>query len=243
MGKLEKKVSFCKIFCLIFLLFLFNGKAIFAESSNEKNQVEKNQVLNDSASQTSQSPSIQIESLNAEKSNSTSLSEDSIIISLGDSETSTSYSSEKKSSNVKLFLRMIIVLIIVVVLIYFVLWFIKKKTNIVKNEDDYLRRVAYINIAPGKTVEVITLIDKGYLIGVTEDNITLLGEIEDKELISAMNLSADKKTHTTKPVNFSQVLDMFLLKGNKKTNIFKDSEEKIYSSKNESENSLSGEQR
>ena len=94
---------------------------------------------------------------------------------------------------------MVIVLIVVVLLIYAFFWFVKRKTNNnLKTDDDYLRRVAYLNIAPGKTVEVITLIDKAYLIGVTEDNISLLGEIDDKELITAMNLNSDKKSNIKK---------------------------------------------
>ena len=133
----------------------------------------------------------------------------------------------KGPSTAGTFIRMIIALIIVVALIYGVLWFIKKKTNVVKTEDDYLRRAAYINIAPGKTIEVITLVDKGYLIGVTEDGITMLSEIDDKELISAMNLTADKKANTKKPVNFSEVLDMFLVKKGAQKNIFSDTEQQV----------------
>ena len=132
----------------------------------------------------------------------------------------------KGSSSISIFIRMIVVLIIVIALLYFVFYFIKKKTNIVKSDDEYLRRAAYINIAPGKTVEVITLIDKAYLIGVTEDNITLLGEIKDDELIKAMNITADKKSNTKKPSNFSEVLDMFTSKGKSK-NVFSDAESKV----------------
>ena len=165
---------------------------------------------------------------------SISLSEDSIIL---DDPANTSEDSNKYKgiSTIGVFVRMIVVLVIVVVLIYGVLWFIKKKSNVVKTDDDYLRRAAYINIAPGKTIEVITLIDKAYLIGVTEDNITMLGEIEDKELIQAMNLNADKKANIKKPVNFSQVLDMFLVKGNKQKNVFSEEEEKIDQFFNQSE--------
>ena len=99
---------------------------------------------------------------------STSLSEESIVLTddtLTDGTSSTQ--TYKGPSTVGMFVRMIVVLIIVVGLIYGVLWFIKKKTNVVKTDDEYLRRAAYINIAPGKTIEVITLIDKAYLIGVT----------------------------------------------------------------------------
>lgn len=153
------------------------------------------------------------------------LTEESIVISDNNpSETGSAVTAYKEPSTVGMFVRMIVVLIIVIGLIYGVLWFIKKKTNIVKTDDEYLRRAAYINIAPGKTVEVITLIDKAYLIGVTEDNITLLGEIHDDELIKAMNLSADKKNNTKKPANFSEVLDMFLVKKGGTKNVFSDME-------------------
>ena len=123
---------------------------------------------------------------------------------------------------------MIIVLIVVVLLIYAFFWFVKRKTNNnLKTDDDYLRRVAYLNIAPGKTVEVITLIDKAYLIGVTEDNINLLGEIDDKELITAMNLNSDKKANIKKPATFNEVLELFLQKGSKKKSVFSQEESKV----------------
>ena len=164
----------------------------------------------------------------ANNQTSNQISEETIIISDDAvSENSTTAQTYKGPSTVGMFVRMIVVLIIVVGLIYGVFWFIKKKTNIVKTDDEYLRRAAYINIAPGKSVEVITLIDKAYLIGVTEDNITLLGEIHDEELIKAMNLTADKKNNTKKPVSFSDVLDMFLIKKGGQKNVFTDTEQQV----------------
>ena len=167
----------------------------------------------------------------AEVEAQTTLTEQSIIIS-DDTASGTSQNSNYKGpSTVGTFIRMIIVLILVIGLIYGVLLFVKKKTNVVKADDDYLRRAAWINIAPGKSVEVITLIDKAYLIGVTDENITLLGEIDDKELISAMNLNADKKNNTKKPSNFSEVLDMFLVKKGGQKNVFSDIENQISAKK------------
>ena len=158
------------------------------------------------------------------------ITEESIVFSDDASgDTGSSVQSYKGPSTVGMFVRMIVVLIIVVGLIYGLLWFIKKKTNVVKTDDEYLRRAAYINIAPGKSVEVITLIDKAFLIGVTEDNITLLGEIHDDELIKAMNLSADKKNNTKKPATFSDVLDMFLVKKGGQKNVFSEEENQVES--------------
>ena len=162
--------------------------------------------------------------LNAQQNNSTNqndnvISEQSILINPQTETGNQTNANEeyKPSSTIGVFVRMIVVLIVVVLLIYAFFWFVKRKTNNnLKTDDDYLRRVAYLNIAPGKTVEVITLIDKAYLIGVTEDNISLLGEIDDKELITAMNLNSDKKANIKKPATFNEVLELFLKKGNKK---------------------------
>ena len=167
-------------------------------------------------------------SQNNSTQNSTSLSEESIVLTDNTPADGTgSTQTYKGPSTVGMFVRMIVVLIIVVGLIYGVLWFIKKKTNVVKTDDEYLRRAAYINIAPGKTIEVITLIDKAYLIGVTEDNITMLGEIQDDELIKAMNLTADKKNNTKRPTTFADVLDMFLVKKNGQKSVFTDEEQQV----------------
>ncbi len=164
-----------------------------------------------------------------ENQSASTIAEQSIVFS---DDTSTAGSAAetqayKGPSTVGMFVRMIVVLVIVIGLIYGVLWFIKKKTNVVKTDDEYLRRAAYINIAPGKTIEVITLIDKAYLIGVTEDNITMLGEINDDELIKAMNLTADKNNNTKKPTSFADVLDMFLVKKGGQKNVFSDQENQV----------------
>jgi len=165
--------------------------------------------------------------LYSQSQSTNSVSEDTIVLTDTETTSTNQTTTYKGTSTAGTFIRMIFALIIVVALIYGVLWFVRKKTNNVKNDDEYLRRAAWINISPSKTIEVITLIDKAYLIGVTEDNITLLGEIEDKELIEAMNINADKKANTAKPINFTQVLDSFLIKGNKNKNVFSDQENKV----------------
>ena len=54
-----------------------------------------------------------------------------------------------------------------------------------------------------------------------------LGEIDDKELITAMNLNSDKKSNIKKPATFSEVLELFLQKGNKKKSVFSQEESKV----------------
>lgn len=129
---------------------------------------------------------------------------------------SENYASEGASQNrggstIWVFFRMVFVLIVVVICIYFVMNFMKKKMGGGITEDDmFLRKVAAISIAPGKSVQIVTLLEHAYLLGVTENSIDLLGEITDKELVDAMNLNADRNENNARARNFSDVLSIFL---------------------------------
>ena len=113
---------------------------------------------------------------------------------------------------VGVYVRMVVVLLIVVVLIYGVFKFIKSNTggDTLVADDTYLRRVAALPLGGGKSVQVVTLVDNAYLIGVSENVVNLISIIEDKELVSAMNISADKKEKTSRPKNFNEVLELFM---------------------------------
>lgn len=104
-----------------------------------------------------------------------------------------------------LFARMIIVLLIVVACIYAVFYFVKKSTNVDKQTDPYLKKVASINLAPGKSVQVITLQEHCYVIGVSDSSVQLISELDDKDLINAMNLKADAEP-TEKVRDFATML-------------------------------------
>ena len=127
-------------------------------------------------------------------------------------------SQNRGGSTVWVFFRMVFVLIVVVVCIYFVMNFMKKKMDGGINEDDmFLRKVAAISIAPGKSVQIVTLLEHAYLLGVTENSIDLLGEITDKELVDAMNLNADRNENNARARNFGDILSVFLNPKNART--------------------------
>lgn len=121
---------------------------------------------------------------------------------------------QKAPSAIFAFVKMIVVLLVVLGCIYAVFFFVKKNTPTLTSDDLFLRRVASISVGQGKSVQVITLLDNAFVIGVSEQNINLLGKIEDKELIQSLNLNYDRTTATTKPKNFSDVLNIFLKKAN-----------------------------
>lgn len=137
-----------------------------------------------------------------------------------------------------LFLRMILVLAIVVICIYAVVWFMKKSVKTENDEDDpFLRKVSSVSLAPGKSVQIVTLVDKGFVVGVSDDSVNLISEINDKELIDAMNLYSDKKKQTQKPRSFADVLEIFMPK-KKDSTIYGDSSKQFSDMLNKQRNRL-----
>ncbi len=108
-----------------------------------------------------------------------------------------------------LFVRMVLVLAVVIACIYAVLFFLKKGLNPAGDTDPYLRRTASLTLGQGKSVQVVTLGGEAYLLGVCDNSVTLLGKINDKDLVSAMNLNAEKTAALKVPRDFSSILAKF----------------------------------
>lgn|GEM_PF-747477 len=115
---------------------------------------------------------------------------------------------EKVKSPIASLLQLLGALVIICILAYIVIKFLKKSSHVLGTDDPYLRNVSSINIAQGKSIHVITLGEKAYIIGVTDASINKIGEVEDKNLVDAMNLEADKKTASPKK-NFASMLAAF----------------------------------
>ena len=107
-------------------------------------------------------------------------------------------------STISPFVNMILVLIAVIACIYGIVWLLKKSMRPGAENDPYLKKTASITLSPGKSVQIVTLQDKAYLLGVSDSSITLISEIEDKELIDAMNLNTP--VAGKKPASFASLL-------------------------------------
>lgn len=127
------------------------------------------------------------------------------------------------SSGFALFFKMIFSLLVVIALAYGVVRFFKKTGGIADTDDPFLRKVAQISLGTGKTVQIVTLLENAYILGVTDNNVNLISKIEDKELVESLNLFADKNQNTSKPKTFADVLDIFLARGEKTKNAFSSS--------------------
>ncbi|MGI5069672.1 flagellar biosynthetic protein FliO [Treponema pectinovorum] len=185
-------------FCAILSFFVFFNQKFY--SQNTESQKSENSLQSSTAFDISTDPS-QIQLTDSSPANP---------------------ASQKEPSTIWLFVRMIFALAIVAAFAYGIFYFMKRNVKNANDNDPFLRKVSQITLSPGKSVQVITLQESAYLIGVSEQNINLIGKIDDKELVNAMNLYADKNERVKKPKSFSEILEIFMPQ-NKKT------DESIYS--------------
>lgn len=111
-----------------------------------------------------------------------------------------------------LFFRMVLVLAIICLIIWLVGKFIKKKMDPGAEPDLYLKKTAQLTLAPGRTIQVVTLRDRAYVLGVSDGGISVIDKIEgkeaqsaDKELIDDMNLKAAENL-SAKPQDFASMI-------------------------------------
>lgn len=114
---------------------------------------------------------------------------------------------KSETSTVFLLLQLVLSLAGVCALIYGVLYFIKRTRRFSVDTDPFLTQLASLSLAPDKTVCVVGLINKAYLLGVSSSAVSLIAEITDKELIDAMNLHAAQAPSPKK--DFSSLLYTF----------------------------------
>lgn len=100
----------------------------------------------------------------------------------------------KTSSVVFNFIKMIFALLLVLALIYFILTFVKKRNKLFSN-NNVLESVSGISVGPNKSIQMIRIGSKVYLIGVG-DNVEMLQEITDEEVIESL-LSEEEDAKST----------------------------------------------
>lgn len=139
--------------------------------------------------------------------------------------TETGYDAESSSASSSgwLLVRMILALAAICIIIWLIGKLIKKRMEPGAEPDSYLKKTAQLTLAPGRTVQIITLRDRAYVLGVSEGGISLIDEIDststtDKELIDDMNLHAAENLNA-KPQDFAAMLSS-LTNSSKRTEDF-----------------------
>lgn len=111
-------------------------------------------------------------------------------------------------SGLWLFLRMFLVLLFVIALIYFFVWFLKRTSKTPDSKDNYIRHTAAIALGSGKSVHIITVGEEGFILGASENSLSLISKLEDKDLVQAMNLAHDEQSSTKK--TFTDILSSYI---------------------------------
>lgn len=179
------------------LMFAFLGQVFCQNQGTSQNQNDSSQTSNSVEFNLTQDPS-------------------EIQLNFDENSNQVSNNNENRPSLIISLLKMIFVLVLVVACIYGVFWLFKKSVRKTENDDPFLRNVSSLTFGPGKSIQIVTLQENAFVVGVTDQNINLIGKIEDKELVNAMNLYADKKENVSKPKTFSEILDIFTGFSNKK---------------------------
>ena len=183
-----------KVFCVLSCIFLFfSAQSLFSQSDLKNDANASAQSATSSGFDVSMDPSeIQFDSLNSSE------------------RSGVAQGYEKSPSTLWLLFKMIFALAVVAGAAYAVFYFMKKNMKDVNDSDPFLRRVSSLALGQGKSVQVVTLQNNAYLLGVTDSNINLLAQIQDEQLTNAMNLYADKNENVKKPRSFSEILEMFM---------------------------------
>lgn len=137
--------------------------------------------------------------------------ETAIVLDEGPATALTGSPESDSPGSVWVLLRIVLVLVIVCAGIYGVVYLLKKSSGTSAANDPYIRVVAQLPLAPGKSVQILTVGSQAFLVGLSESGIQNIAEITDRELVDAMNLEADRNPREPVPP-FSALLSRFMPK-------------------------------
>lgn len=117
------------------------------------------------------------------------------------------------------FLRMMLVLGLVIAAIYGLYALLRRSSRPKAADDSYLRVLAATSLAAGRSLHVVSLGDKAWLVGSTDTSVALISEIQDKELIDALALRAAEAPQTPRKDFASMLTELLGRKAVKKTTV------------------------
>lgn len=120
------------------------------------------------------------------------------------------------SSMLPYFLRMLLVLGLVIAAIYGLYALLRRGSRPASAPDSYLRILASTSLGIGKSLHVVSLGDKAWLVGATDSSINLVSPIENKELVDALELRAAEGPQTPRKDFSSMLIELLGRKGTRK---------------------------
>lgn len=128
---------------------------------------------------------------------------------IGDAPAAAGTGETTPSSSFFALLRVVLVLALLCAGVWGIMVFLRKSTLSNVADDPYLKSVANLSLGTNRSAQVLTVGNRAFLVGVTDRSISLISELNDQELIDAMNLAADKNSSVS-VAGFSAVIASFI---------------------------------
>lgn len=91
-------------------------------------------------------------------------------------------------------LRMVLTLAAVALAIYGVVYLLKRISRPRVADDPFLKTLASVPLGVNRSIHVVSVGSKAWLVGSAENGVNLIGEIDDQAILDAMLLEDSKKT-------------------------------------------------
>jgi len=132
---------------------------------------------------------------------------DETTLAIGDAPAGTSGGTS--TSVLPYILRMVLVLGLILALIYGLYVVLRRSVRPPVVEDQYLRVLASTQLAPGRSVHVASIGKRAWVLGSTDSSVSLIAELDDRELIDTLELKALSSPQTQRRA-FSDTLAQWL---------------------------------
>jgi len=118
-------------------------------------------------------------------------------------------SSAPGSATLTYFLRMVFVLALVLCAIYLVVRFLRRLGRAPAGGESSIKVLASAALGAGRSLHVVSLGSKAYLLGSAEGSVSLIAEVEDREYLDALALRASQGPQAGRPA-FAELLGSML---------------------------------
>ncbi|MDR3167592.1 MAG: flagellar biosynthetic protein FliO [Treponema sp.] len=94
-------------------------------------------------------------------------------------------------------LRMLLVLVLAALAIYGVIFFLKRFTRPAEQRNPHLKLLASLHLGSNRFVYVVSVGSRAWLVGASENGVSLIAEVDDQEAVDAMRLEDSRKSAET----------------------------------------------
>ncbi len=136
------------------------------------------------------------------------IDETSIVLDQTDVQSDTVVEQNRSPSLLAVLVKIIFALILVCGAIYGAVFLIRKATRTNVADNPYLKQLARLPLSQNKSIELVSMGSRAFMLGVTEQAIQLIAEVEDREMIDEMILAAEKNSPLP-AANFASILSSF----------------------------------